>query len=122
MKQMLFMLFILCGTGIQLCAQDTFYVKKRTQVTRVANAPRPAWDSTNTDSIVSYTAEYQKPGTNIYARIHMTGPKLSIPPEVYGRGVRVLFTEIIAVDAQGRKYRQPDRYWINGITVPVKEK
>lgn len=89
-------------------AQDTFYVKKKT----VLNIDAP-------DSIVSYTVEYQKPGTNIYARIHMQGPYLYVPAEIPGSSQRVLFTEIIAVDRNGRRYRQPDQYYAGGIWVPA---
>lgn len=99
-------------------AQDTFYVKKKTP--QPAQMQRAAWDTTNRDSIVSYTMEYQKPGSNIYVVLHEKGPRLSAPWEVTRAGRRILYTEIIAVDSNGRKYRQPDRYYAAGVWVPVK--
>jgi hypothetical protein len=112
------LLFFLCGK-ISLSAQDTFYVKKPTK--RVVTVQRQLqWDSTNTDSIISYTLEYQKPNSTIWVKLHQQGPHIIMPTEVYGSGRRVLITEIIAMDENGVRYRQPDRYWINGLMVPVK--
>lgn len=116
-KLMLVLIFLLCF--IKGIAQDTFYVKKKKSAPVVAKK-RPAWDSTNHDSIVSYTLEYQKPNSTIWVKLHQQGPFLQVPNEVYGSGRRVLFTEIIAIDENGQRYRQPDRYWQNGIYVPVK--
>lgn len=109
--------FVLAGNKT-VSAQDTFYVKKKTP--QPAQMQRAAWDTTNRDSIVSYTMEYQKPGSNIFVVQHNTGP-LRAPWEVARAGRRILFTEIIAVDSNGRKYRQPDRYYVAGVWVPVKE-
>ena len=119
MKNFFFTLILLvcAGMGCFISAQDTFYVKKNARHEVVQH--RTAWDSTNVDSIISYTVEYHKPNSTISMRLHQQGPTLQLPSEVYGSGRRVLFTDIIVVDDQGRRYRQPDRYWQNGITVPV---
>ena len=104
-------------------AQDTFYVKKKNPpVTQVLE--RPVWDSTNTDSIVSYTVEFQRPGTNIWVVLHEEGPELSVPSAAYGQsgGTRVWFRDIIAVDQNGQKYKQPDRMWKSGIMVTLEPK
>lgn len=111
-------LLLLLGNASSLSAQDTFYVKKKTKAV-VAPRRMLTWDSTNTDSIVSYTLEYQKPNSTIWVKLHQQGPHIIMPVEVYGSGRRVLITEIIAIDANGNRYRQPDRYWINGLMVPV---
>lgn len=116
-----YILLVLLGCiAQQLQAQDTFYVKKHTAV-QVVQTQIIYADTTVRDSIVSYTAEYQKPGSTIYSRIHMKGPYLQIPPDVQGTGQRVLFTEIIAIDRNGRRYRQPDRYYAGGVWVPAKK-
>jgi hypothetical protein len=115
----LFILFFLCGNAVALSAQDTFYVKKKTKPVIAQRQQVFTWDSTNTDSIVSYTLEYQKPNSTIWVKLHQQGPYIVMPHEVYGSGRRVLITDIIAIDANGRRYRQPDRYWINGLMVPV---
>jgi hypothetical protein len=103
-------------------AQDTFYVKKKRPV-QVADNPRPAWTADNKDSIVSYTLEFQKPGSNVFVVVHEKGPYLKIPYEAYGpRGpVRIIYTEIIAIDQNGIRYRQPDLVRYNGVIVPLKE-
>ncbi|HTF04210.1 MAG TPA: hypothetical protein VK826_09290 [Bacteroidia bacterium] len=62
--------------------------------------------------------EYQREGSNIWVVAHMNGPYLVTPNDA-PRGKRILFTEIIAVDANGRKYRRPDRYYNGGIWVDV---
>lgn len=97
-------------------AQDTFHVAKKKRPV-VAVLPLVAWDSTNHDSIVSYTVEYPPKSGNIWVVAHMRGPYLLVPVEA-PRGKRVLFKDIIAVDSTGKKYRQPDRYYISGIWVP----
>ena len=117
-RLLFFLFFLLPGIGSALYAQDTFYVKKKTKAV-IAPRRSPVWDSTNTDSIVSYTLEYQKPNSTIWVKLHQQGPHIIMPTEVYGSGRRVLITEIIAIDANGNRYRQPDRYWINGLMVPV---
>jgi len=119
MKYFLFIVFVFCFAAADLRAQDTFHVKKKRP--QPAQLQRAAWDTTNRDSIVSYTVEYQKPGSNIYVVLHKQGPYLIAPWEATQGGKRVLFTEIIAVDSNGRKYRQPDRYYAAGRWVPVKE-
>jgi hypothetical protein len=116
MRASLFFLLFLCSAASAL-AQDTFYVKKKSPALVQASPVVVYADTTLRDSIVSYTAEFQKPGTNIYARVHMKGPRLSIPPEAQGQ--RITFTEIIAVDRTGRKYRLPDRMYAGGYMVPV---
>lgn len=120
MLRFIFLLVCIAVSSAHAYAQDTFYVKKKNPAA-VQRQQQPVvyTDTTTKDSIVSYTAEYQKPGTNIYARIHMKGPYLNIPPDAQGQ--RVIFTEIIAVDKNGRKYRMPDRIYAGGYTVPVKE-
>lgn len=102
---------------VACAAQDTFYVKRKTPSssdlqTRVANA-----DTISHDSIITYTCEYRKPGSNIWTVNHMKGPYLEVPDEVFGTGTRVLFTEIIAIDRNGRRYRKPDRYYSGGVYV-----
>lgn len=103
-----------------LSAQDTFYVKKKQ--TPVPGGVKPAavqdWEN---DSIVSYTMEYQKPGTNTWVLLHLLGPYLTLPAEVYTKdgGTRVWFRDIIAVDANGKKYKQPDRLWKSGVWVTL---
>lgn len=104
-------------------AQDTFYVKK----SRKAEVARPSpvvWEPENTDSIVSYTVEFQKPGTNIWVVLHESGPRLGIPLAAYGPNgtSRVYFKDIIAVDSNGRKYKQPDRLWKGGVWVTLDKK
>ena len=120
MRCCLFFLFAaLCGN--YLCAQDTFYVKKK-KPAQVANAPR-VWTPDSKDSIVSYTVEFRKPGSNVYVVLHEKGPYLLTPMGAYGPtgAVRCIFTEIVAVDPNGRRYRQPDMVRYNGVTVPLKE-
>jgi hypothetical protein len=119
MVKVIFTFLFLLSCSMMMSAQDTFYVKKNSP-RLVASPPAASWDSTNTDSIVSYTAEYQKPNSNIFVQLHLTGPTLAVPPEVYNGRTRVIFTEIIAVDTNGRKYRQPDCIWLNGVIVPLK--
>jgi len=99
-----------------LCAQDTFHVSKKKRPV-VAVLPIATWDSTNHDSIISYTVEYPPKSGNIWVTAHLQGPYLLVPIEA-PRGKRILFTDIIAIDSSGRKYRQPDRYYISGIWVP----
>jgi hypothetical protein len=99
-----------------LPAQDTFYVKKKEAPIIVSDAVAP--DSSNHDSIVSYTMEYQREGSNIWVVAHMGGPYL-VPPSDAAPGKRILFTEIIAVDRNGRKYSRPDQYYNGGIWVDV---
>lgn len=118
MKNVLLFLLVILFSGTA-SAQDTFYVKKKNPAVVMRNAPPAAWDTTNRDSIVSYTMEYQKPGSNIFVVTHNTGP-LRAPWEVARAGRRILFTDIIAIDSNGRKYRQPDRYYVAGTWVPVK--
>lgn len=103
-------------------AQDTFYVKKKQQKQIVNNA-RPVWTENNRDSIVSYTVEFQKPGSNVYVVLHEKGPYLRNPTPAYGpRGcARLIFTEIIAIDQNGVRYRQPDLVRYNGVTVLLRE-
>jgi hypothetical protein len=114
-------LFILLFSFV-MNAQDTFYVKKK-QPVQVTNSQRPAWTADNNDSIVSYTMEFQKPGSNVFVVVHEKGPYLKIPYEAYGPNghVRIIYTEIIAIDQNGVRYRQPDLVRYNGITVPLKE-
>lgn len=103
-----------------LCGQDTFYVKKK-QPKQVVNNARPVWTADNKDSIVSFTVEFQKPGTNVYVVLHEKGPGLNTPIGAYGQqgAVRCIFTEIIAIDQNGVRYRQPDLVRYNGVTVPL---
>lgn len=119
MLRIIVLLLCISAPCVHAFAQDTFYVKKN-PVRTVASPPVAVWNPDNGDSIVSYTVEYQKPGTNIYVVLHEKGPHLLAPWEATTNGKRVLFTEIIAVDSNGRKYRQPDRYYAAGIWVPVK--
>jgi hypothetical protein len=111
-----FALFV--SSQLTLSAQDTFYVKRKTPPQ--AQLQMAAWDTTNRDSIVSYTIEYQKPNSNIFVVEHKTESTLWAPWEVARAGRRVLFTDIIAVDNTGRKYRLPDRYYVAEMWVPVK--
>jgi len=110
------LLIVVANASFDLPAQDTFHVAKKKRPV-VAILPLVAWDSTNRDSIVSYTVEYPPKSGNIWVVAHMRGPYLLLPIEA-PRGKRVLFKDIIAVDSSGRKYRQPDRYYISGIWVP----
>lgn len=110
-------IMLLCEYKVS--AQDTFYVSKKNPPVAVQPMRMAAWDTTNRDSIVSYTVEYPSKTGNIWVKAHMTGPWLRVPGD-RPRGQRVLFTEIIAVDSTGRKYRQPDRYYVSGYWVPVK--
>lgn len=120
MLRFLFLLFCFSFCGVDVYGQDTFYVKKKNPAAVQRQQQTVVYtDTTTRDSIVSYTAEYQKPGTNIYARIHMKGPYLTTPPDAQNQ--RVIFTEIIAVDKNGRKYRMPDRVYAGGIVVPLKD-
>ncbi len=118
MKPVLFTVSVFCFVAMNLQAQDTFYVKKKNP--QPAQLQRAAWDTNNRDSIVSYTVEYQKPGSNIYVVLHEKGPQLYAPWEAAREGKRVLFTDIIAIDSNGRRYRQPDRYYALGVWVLVK--
>lgn len=119
MKHILFTVFVFCFAAMNLQAQDTFYVKKKSP--QPAQLQRAAWDTNNRDSIVSYTVEYQKPGSNIFVVLHEKGPRLYVPWEASRAGKRILYTAIIAVDSNGRKYRQPDQYYSLGRWFPVKE-
>ncbi len=116
-----FILVICLFAQSDIFAQDTFYVKKKNSPVVTPGAmTTAAWDTTNRDSIVSYTVEYQKPNGRIWVVLHQTGPYFNIPPEAVSTHKRILFTEIIAVDSNGRKYRQPDRYYVSGYWVQVK--
>jgi hypothetical protein len=122
MKLLLTILMVL-SCSIIANAQDTFYVKKKQSKQVVTNA-RPVWTADNKDSIVSYTVEFQKPGTNVYVVLHEKGPYLGTPTAAYGpKGlVRLIYTDIIAIDSNGVRYRQPDLIRYNGVTVPLKTK
>ena len=116
----LFMLMsVLLFDQHDIFAQDTFYVKKKNRPVVAAPMRMAAWDTTNKDSIASYTVEYPAKTGNIWVKAHMKGPWLHVPSD-RPKGQRVLFTEIIAMDSTGRKYRQPDRFYVSGIWVPVK--
>ena len=110
-------LFLFLLSAGNLHAQDTFYVKKKnTPLTGTGVVVR---DTSKSDSIVSYTVEYQREGSNIWVLAHMNGPFLMVPFDARN-GKRVLFKDIIAVDANGRKYRRPDQYYSGGVWVDVK--
>ncbi len=117
----LFILTFLISLAGSVSAQDTFYVKKK-QPRQVVNNARPAWTADNKDSIVSYTVEFQRPGSNVYVVLHEKGPYLNHPTAAYGPNglVRLIYTDIIAIDQNGVRYRQPDLVKYNGVTVPLK--
>jgi hypothetical protein len=117
MRQFILLILLLSLAGT-ISAQDTFYVKKKPAVT-VTNR---AWtDSSNHDSLVSYTVEYQKPGSNLFIVLHEYGGRtFSIPWEATQNGNRILVRDIIRIDDNGRRYRQPDMYYAGGYWVPVK--
>ena len=125
-----FIYIILCVTLIAVpCtvhAQDTFYVKKKNKYTVVQQDVQPRFnpgDTTIRDSILTYTAEFKKPGSNVWVVIHCKGPFLMVPSEAYGQqNSRVLFSEIVCADKTGRRYRIPDRYYLSGIWAPVPPK
>lgn len=100
-----------------ILAQDTFYVKKKNAPVVSQPLRMAAWDSTNHDSIISYTVEYPSKTGNIWVIAHLKGPGLYVPNEA-PRGKRVLFSDIIAIDSTGTRYRKPDRYYVSGIWVP----
>lgn len=101
-------------------AQDTFHVKKKQPRPVVAATQLPRLDTAwNGDTVISYTAEYKSATGNIWVVAHLYGPRLS-PPREAPPGTRILFTEIIAKDSSGRRYRISDQYYIAGAYFPVK--
>ena len=123
MKTFLLLTGLFLFSGL-LSGQDTFYVKKKNTPAWVTGGAgtvvAPEYD---TDSIISYTVEYQRPGTNTWVVLHMTDPYLIVPSEAYsGGGTRVWFRDIMAIDASGRKYKQADRMWKGGVWVTLDEK
>lgn len=101
-------------------AQDTFHVKKKQPRPPATDVQLARLDTSwNGDTVISYTAEYKSATGNIWVVVHMYGPRLS-PPREAPPGTRMLFTEIIAKDSSGRRYRISDQYYIAGAYFPVK--
>lgn len=114
-------LFLFVGFGLTMHAQDTFYVKKKPPQHTVTQKERVAIDSSDNDSIVSYTLQYKKRNSNLWVVRHEKGPRINVPHNSEYEG-RVLITDIIAVDKNGVKYRKPDKYYSGGIWADVPRK
>lgn len=122
MKVLRCLCFLICMfIGIMAHAQDTFYVKKNTPRETVVQSERAPIDSSENDSIVSYTMQYKKANSNIWIVRHEKGPQFVTPMGSEYDG-RILFSDIIAVDKNGVKYRKPDKYYTRGIWVEVPRK
>lgn len=113
------MLLFMCF-GLTMHAQDTFYVKKNPTPT-ITQQVQTVVDSSENDSIVSYTLQYRKANSNIWIVRHEKGPHIYVPASSEYTG-RVLISDIIAVDKNGVKYRKPDKYYSGGIWAEVPKK